>query len=630
MVAMFTPRVDSQTVTASVAAGNNPYAVAVNQVTNTIYVANYYGGNMTVNNSGTITVIDGATHASATLAAGLSADCVAVNPVTNTAYVGNFNSPFVTVVDGTTNAAFEIPVGLSTSAIAVNPATNKIYVAGAIVSVIDGVTNTATAIPVGQTSGPIAVNTVTNKIYVAAGNNVDVIDGDTGMITPVAVGNGPVAIAINTVTDKIYVANNNEGGPGSVTVIDGATNATRSVTVGSQPDAIAVNPVTNQVYVANFGVFGGLTGSGVTVIDGATYSATTLQAGSQPEAVVVNPVTNQVYVANFASSSVTVINGATNESTTVPVGPGPDSIAVNTTTNTVYTANSGGNTGTVTVINGAEAASVAPPARIINISARAQVGAGADVLIPGFTIAGSGAETLLIRGDGPALQQFGITGALAQPILRVLDGNGNLIASNTGWTTNSNSAQMVEAAKKVGAFAFASGSADSAVEVTLPAGSYTVQVSGEANTTGLALAEIYEISSTGTRLVNISARAQVGVGSDIVVLGFVIAGVGPEVMLVRADGPSLAQFGVAGVLAQPSLGVFDNTGDIIASNTGWGHSFEEDLIAGFAAAIGAFALPPGSPDSAQFVSLPQGAYTLQVSGSNGTTGVALAEAYEER
>ncbi|HMD61991.1 MAG TPA: immunoglobulin domain-containing protein, partial [Opitutaceae bacterium] len=114
-------------------------------------------------------------------------------------------------------------------------------------------------------------------------------------------------------------------------------------------------------------------------------------------------------------------------------------------------------------------------ARLINISTRAQVGTGANILIPGFVIAGSGTETLLIRADGPALTGFGVAGALAQPVLTVLSGQ-NVIATNTGWSTNANFAQIASVAQQVGAFALASGSADCALIANLPAGAYTVQV----------------------------------------------------------------------------------------------------------------------------------------------------------
>ena len=141
------------------------------------------------------------------------------------------------------------------------------------------------------------------------------------------------------------------------------------------------------------------------------------------------------------------------------------------------------------------------------------------------------------------------------------------------------------------------------------------------------LAEVYEVSTTGTRLINISTRAKVGTGGNILIPGFVISGTGTEELLVRGDGPSLAQFSVSGILAQVTLGVF-NGSTMIASNTGWGTSANPGQIASVAAQVGAFAFAANSADSAQIVNLTAGPYTIQISGVNGTTGVALAEVYE--
>jgi hypothetical protein len=269
----------------------------------------------------------------------------------------------------------------------------------------------------------------------------------------------------------------------------------------------------------------------------------------------------------------------------------------------------------------------ANPAHLINISTRAQVGTGSNILIPGFVIAGSGTETLLIRADGPALTAFGVPGVLEQPSLSVFDNTGNVVASNTGWGNDSNPDQIASAAATVGAFALAPGSADCALIANLPAGAYTVEISGVNNSTGIALAEVYEVASGATSIVNISIRGQVGTDSGIIITGFVVAGRGSEQLLVRADGPALSAFGVSGALSQPSLNVFDGTGNVVASNTGWGTSPDQALIASAAVSVGAFALASGSADSAQIVSLSPGAYTMQVSGVNNTTGIALAEVY---
>jgi kumamolisin len=267
--------------------------------------------------------------------------------------------------------------------------------------------------------------------------------------------------------------------------------------------------------------------------------------------------------------------------------------------------------------------------RLANLSTRALVGTGANILIPGLYISGSGTETLLIRGDGPALTQYGVSGVLAQPTLSVYDSAGTLVASNTGWGTNPNPTQIANVSAQVGAFALAQGSADCALIASLTAGSYTVQVSGVNDATGVALAEVYEVSSSGTaRLANISTRAMVGTGGNILIPGFHISGSGVETLLIRGDGPALAQYGVSGVLAQPTLSVYNSAGTMIASNTGWGTGSGTAQVQSVSAAVGAFALQANSADCALIVSLEPGSYTIQISGAGGTTGVALAEVYE--
>ena len=119
-----------------------------------------------------------------------------------------------------------------------------------------------------------------------------------------------------------------------------------------------------------------------------------------------------------------------------------------------------------------------------------------------------------------------------------------------------------------------------------------------------------------------------GTGSGIIIPGFVISGVGTEQLLARGDGPSLSAFGVSGALAQPSLSVFDSTGAVIATNTGWSTAPNAAQVASVAASVNAYPLPAGSADSALIVDLAPGSYTMQVSGTDSTTGVGLAELYE--
>ncbi len=300
-----------------------------------------------------------------------------------------------------------------------------------------------------------------------------------------------------------------------------------------------------------------------------------------------------------------------------------------------FLAGTTGWTGTFDGLPASQASPAPPPpaqpsARLVNISTRAQVGTGGGILIPGFVITGSGVETLLIRAAGPSLSQFGVPGFLATPSLQLFDENQRYITGNAGWTgANGYGAQVAAAAAQVGAFAFASGSADCAILMVLQPGAYTVEISGLGTSTGVALAEVYEVSYTGTaRLANISTRANVGTGGNIIIPGFVIRGSGTEQLLVRGDGPSLSQFNVPGVLAQPTLGIYDSSQTLISANTGWSTAADPSRLASVAASVGAFSFPTGSADSAQVVNLAAGNYTVQISGLNNTTGVALAEIYE--
>jgi hypothetical protein len=141
-------------------------------------------------------------------------------------------------------------------------------------------------------------------------------------------------------------------------------------------------------------------------------------------------------------------------------------------------------------------------AQVINASVRGQVGAGADVLILGFVLKGSEPAQVLVRGDGPALTNYGLMGALASPSLALYDGNGNLIAQNERWGTPvsvggysaaANALSIASAAVAAGAFPLTAGSNDSAVLVTLTPGAYTAVVSGVGAATGVALVEIYRM-----------------------------------------------------------------------------------------------------------------------------------------
>jgi hypothetical protein len=261
--------------------------------------------------------------------------------------------------------------------------------------------------------------------------------------------------------------------------------------------------------------------------------------------------------------------------------------------------------------------------RLTNISTRATVAAGEQVLIAGFVISGSAKKDLLIRGVGPALAPFGVTGTLPNPLISLHDAAGRILATNDDWSTNFTPPSLFTT---LGAFSFGASTADSALRVALDPGAYTLHVSDAAGRSGIALAEIYEADGLPTRLANLSARAFVGVGGSIAISGFVVQGQQPGRFLIRAVGPTLADFGVTNPLADPIVNVTTPTGIDLATNDNWPTNAAE--VTGAGAQVAAFPLRPTSRDAALVITLPAGNYTAHVSGLNGTSGIALVEIYE--
>ena len=267
--------------------------------------------------------------------------------------------------------------------------------------------------------------------------------------------------------------------------------------------------------------------------------------------------------------------------------------------------------------------------RIVNISTRTTAGAGDQVAIVGFVITGLESKPVLIRAVGPALRGLGVTTALAAPRLDLRSATA-LLATNTGWDSSGRAAEIAHAAARSGAFPLAPGSADSVILTTLPPGTYSAVISAADAKPGVGLVEIYDLSggSLAQKLANLSTRAAVGTGEATLISGLVIGGSAPKRVLLRAAGPSLAQFGVAASLTRPALTLFSAAGAVLAQNSGWSASGDAATIADAAARVGAFAFAAGSSDAALIVNLAPGAYTAQVTGVAGTTGTALLEVYE--
>ena len=275
------------------------------------------------------------------------------------------------------------------------------------------------------------------------------------------------------------------------------------------------------------------------------------------------------------------------------------------------------------------------PSHLGNISTRAFVQTGDNVMIGGFIVQGTEPKRVIIRAIGPELTQYGVPNALANPTLELHDDTGALIASNDNWVTTiiggiitSNQVREIQA----------SGHAprdgrESAIITDLPPGNYTAIVRGVNNTTGVALVEAYDLNpDANSTLGNIGPRAFVQTGDNVMIGGFIVQGAQPKRVIIRAIGPELGAppFNVPNALANPTLELYNATGTLIASNDNW----QLTIIGGIITSdqrveIRQSGHAPGNPlESAIIADLPAGNYTAILRGVNNTTGVALVEVYD--
>jgi hypothetical protein len=253
---------------------------------------------------------------------------------------------------------------------------------------------------------------------------------------------------------------------------------------------------------------------------------------------------------------------------------------------------------------------------LVNLSTRLFVGTGDSVLIGGFIIQGTQASTVVLRAIGPSLTARGVGGALSDPVLRLRNGAGDLVAENDDWAEGPNAASIQD--EKLAP----DDSRESAIQVTLDPGAYTVTVSGFNNATGVGLVELYDLQATNGRAGNISTRGFVSTGDNVMIGGFIVGGDKTKQVAVRAIGPSLASAGVSGSLADPLLELRDSAGTLVASNDDWADDPN-------AAALNGYGLSPTNDrESALLATLNPGNYTAVVRGYNNSTGVGLVEVYD--
>ena len=229
---------------------------------------------------------------------------------------------------------------------------------------------------------------------------------------------------------------------------------------------------------------------------------------------------------------------------------------------------------------------------------------------------------MLLRAIGPSLTRFKIEDVLADPILELRGQGGFTPIMNDNWRVPNGPAIQATGLPPTNDL-------ESAILATLAPGQYTGIIRGVGNTSGVGLVEVYDLTPNAGTLANISTRAFVSTGDNIVIAGFVLGessgngSTAPGNVIIRGIGPSLTASGVTTVLADPTLELRDNNGTLLISNNDW-----QDNPAQAALITAAGLAPSNNLESAIAATLPPGLYTALLAGLNNTTGNGLVEVYD--
>ena len=584
---------------------------------------------------------------------GFSPGKIAINPLTNRIYVADLKAPEVTVLDGATRdviariavaaAGSEAFFGMSVPPrdLAVSLARNRIYISR---TSTDATTSLSTMyIDVYDATDNLMVNSIVVNVDPMSANYPRIAIDDTrdllfataysssgnpsyfvkvykleAFLSTIPLPANAVELAVNPVTGLVYLSS----GSNTAMILDPVATTVMSVPTGA-PGPVAINSKTNRIFIAQ-----GNQDNKVAVFDGATgekettISNTDANAGDAVTDVAVDDVTNTLLVGDDsnqedASGRITVFDAANDYAFLgqVDVGRYPAHLAFATKTRQLLVAND--QDGTLSVL---QSATPGPPDRLANISTRLGVGTDDNVLIGGFIVDGPIGSTkqVLIRGIGPTLAPLGVPGAMADPTLELHSG-ATVLTTNDNWKTDQNGQSQQSAIEATGLAP--NEDLESAILIDLAPGLYTVVMRGAENGTGVGLVEVYDLTeSATTKMLNISTRGAVGSENEVMIGGIIVNGASPSRVLLRAIGPSLTELGVPGALQDPVLELHDNQGLLITTNDDWQ---VDDL---FAIALTNLA-PPDLRESAILATLYPANYTAIVRGKDGTTGVGLVEAY---
>jgi hypothetical protein len=249
-----------------------------------------------------------------------------------------------------------------------------------------------------------------------------------------------------------------------------------------------------------------------------------------------------------------------------------------------------------------------------------RVQTGDNVGIGGFIITGSTPKHVIIRALGPTLARYNIGDVLADPVLELHGPGAFATITNDNWRDTQEDEIQVTGIPPTNDL-------ESAIVATLVPGAYTAIVRGNGSTSGIALVEVYDLNQgVDSKLANLSTRALVGTGDEIVIAGFLLSDESASnTVVVRGIGPSMApgSFPVSVALADPMLELRDTDGTLLSANNDW----QDNPVQ--AAEITALGLAPtNNLESGITVSLPPGLYTALLSGENNDTGIGVVEVYD--
>jgi acetyl esterase/lipase len=255
---------------------------------------------------------------------------------------------------------------------------------------------------------------------------------------------------------------------------------------------------------------------------------------------------------------------------------------------------------------------------LLNVSTRASAGTGQNVLIGGFILGeGDGPKRVIVRAIGPSLAAAGVSAALADPSLQLVDSTGQVLATNDDWMSGTQAQEIIETTLAP------SDPKESAIIASLGPGAYTATVNGAKGTQNIALVEVFDLDpAKPSQLVNISTRGYVATGEGVMIAGTIIGGTEAETLVLRGLGPSIAAgpSPISDPLPNPMLMLVDGQGTTLFTNNDWQDAQGADIMdSGLA--------PLDAREAAIFITLAPGNYTTLLFDAGGAIGVGLLEIY---